>query len=70
MGTKISALTADTTPTSDDYLDVVDAGTGTNKKVTATNLIKKAHGLGDGLVKIENGIMVLAVAGVDYEVPA
>lgn len=53
---KITDLTADATPASGDLVETVDisdttyALTGTNKKVTATNLIKKAHGLSDSTV--------------------
>lgn len=56
---KVSNLTPDTSPTSDDLVATVTdpAGTPASRKVTATNLITKAHGLSDGLVKVASGIM-------------
>lgn len=49
---KITALTADTSPTSDDLLVTVNdpSGTPANKKVTLGNAITKASGLGAGAV--------------------
>lgn len=49
---KISALSADTSPTSDDLTVTVNdpSGTPANKKVTLGNLITKAHGLSDTTV--------------------
>jgi hypothetical protein len=66
--TKITALTADTSPTSDDLVPTVTdpAGTPANRKVTATNLITKAHGLSDGIVKVATGTMAVATSGTDY----
>jgi hypothetical protein len=66
--TKISALTADTSPTSDDLVVTVNdpGGTPANRKVTAANLVTKAHGLSDGLVKVATGTMAAATAGTDY----
>ena len=66
---KITALTADTAPTSDDVIAVVDIGTTTTKKATLTNIITKAHGLGNELVKIAAGVMGTAAAGTDYIAP-
>jgi hypothetical protein len=63
---KISALTADTAPTSDDITVTVDTGTGANKKATFGNIITKAHGLGNELVKVTAGVMGSATAGTDY----
>lgn len=69
--TKITALTADTSPTSDDLVVTVNdpSGTPANRKVTATNLITKAHGLSDGIVKVSTGVMAPATAGTDYYNP-
>ncbi len=49
---KITGLTADTSPTSDDLIPTVTdpAGTPANRKVTLANAITKAHGLSDGAV--------------------
>lgn len=72
---KITDYTADTTPASGDLVETVDvsdttyAVTGTNKQVTATNFIKKAHGLSDGIVKVATGTMAPATAGTDYYNP-
>ena len=58
---KISALTADTSPTSDDLVATVTdpAGTPASRKVTATDLITKAHGLADGaVVSVSSSAMV------------
>ena len=65
---KISALTADTSPTSDDLIPTVNdpAGTPANRKVTLGNAITKAHGLSDGLLKVATGTMSVATAGTDY----
>lgn len=69
---KVTELTADTSPTSDDLVATVTdpAGTPASRKVTATNLITKAHGLSDGLVKVATGTMAVATAGTDYSTPA
>lgn len=66
--TKITALTADNTPTSDDLVVTVNdpGGTPANRKVTAGNLVTKAHGLSDGLIKVASGSMAVATAGTDY----
>ena len=68
---KLTALTADTSPTSDDVAYVVDApgGTPVSKKVTLANIIQKAHGLGNGIIKIAAGVMGVATAGTDYYAP-
>ncbi len=69
---KITALTADTTPTSDDLVVTVNdpAGVPANRKVTAGNLISKAHGLSDGVVKVATGAMTNATQGTDYYAPS
>lgn len=68
---KITQLTADTTPTSDDLVVTVNdaGGTPANRKVTAANLITKAHGLSNGVVKVSSGTMTNATAGTDYYNP-
>jgi hypothetical protein len=58
--TKLTALTADTSPTSDDLTYVVNdpAGTPGSKKVTLANAITKAHGLSDGVtVSVNTGVL-------------
>lgn len=62
--TKITGLTADTTPTSDDLIPTVTdpAGTPANRKVTLANAITKAHGLSDGIVKVVTGTMTVVPA--------
>jgi hypothetical protein len=69
--TKITALTPDTSPTSDDLVVTVNdpAGTPANRKVTAGNLVTKAHGLSDGIVKVATGAMTNAAQGTDYYAP-
>lgn len=73
---KISDYTENTTPASDDLQEQVDisdtslAATGTNKKATHANIITKAHGLSDGLVKVASGVMTPSVEGTDYYAPA
>ena len=57
---KLTALTADTAPTSDDLLYVVNDPSGTpgSKKATAANVITKAHGLSDGaVVSVVSGVL-------------
>jgi len=60
--TKISALAADTAPSSDDLAVTVNdpGGVPANRKVTLANLITKAHGLSDGVVKVASSIMAVA----------
>ena len=62
--TKITALTADTSPTSDDLVVTVNdpSGTPANRKVTAGNLITKAHGLSDGIQKVSSGTTTTVTA--------
>lgn len=58
---KLSALSADATPTSDDLLYVVNdpGGTPGSKKATAANVITKAHGLSDGaVVSVASSVLV------------
>lgn len=68
---KITGLTADASPTSDDLIPTVTdpAGTPANRKVTLANAITKAHGLSDGIVKVATGTMAAATAGTDYVAP-
>lgn len=62
--TKVSALTADTSPTSDDLIVTVNdpGGTPANRKVTLANAIQKAHGLSDGIVKVATGTATVVTA--------
>ncbi|MEI7631998.1 MAG: hypothetical protein WCJ60_01600 [bacterium] len=65
---KISALTADTEPQSTDIVAIVDELTTipNNKKVTLTNVIKKAHGLSDStIIGIYSGVMT---SGIDVAI--
>lgn len=65
---KISALTADASPTSDDFAVTVHdpAGTPANRKVTLGNLVTKAHGLSDStVVGVASGVLT---SGVDVAV--
>lgn len=61
---KITALTADTSPTSDDLIVTVNdpGGTPANRKVTLANAIQKAHGLSDGIVKVATGTATVVTA--------
>lgn len=56
---KITQLTADTSPTSDDLAVIVNdpAGTPGTKKATLANVITKAHGLSDGIVSSGSGTL-------------
>lgn len=66
--TKITALTADTSPTSDDLVVTVNDASGTpaNKKVTLANAITKAHGLSDStVVGVSSGVLT---SGTDVAV--
>jgi hypothetical protein len=61
--TKISALTADTSPTSDDLIPTVNdpAGTPANKKVTLGDAVTKAHGLSDTtVIGVASGVLAAA----------
>lgn len=62
--TKISGLSADASPTSDDLTVLVDdpGGTPANKKSTLGNIITKAHGLSDGIIKVATGAMTVVAA--------
>ena len=65
---KLTALTADATPTSDDLTYVVNdpAGTPGSKKVTLANAITKAHGLSDStVVGVASGVLT---SGTDVAV--
>lgn len=68
----ITGLTEDTSPTSDDLTVLVNDASGTpaNKKATLTNVIKKAHGLSDGMIKVASSTMAVATAGTDYTSPS
>lgn len=68
---KITGLTATTAPVSTDIVPtVVDpAGTPLNRKVTFANVITKAHGLGNGLLKVAASTMAVATANTDYATP-
>lgn len=64
---KITALTADTSPTSDDLIVTVNdpGGTPANRRVTLANAITKAHGLSDGIVKVSSGTLTADTTGID-----
>jgi len=65
---KITGLTADTTPSSDDLIPTVNdpAGTPANRKVTLANAITKAHGLSDStVVGVASGVLT---SGTDVAV--
>lgn len=61
---KVTQLTADTSPSGDDLVLTVNdpGGTPANRKVTAANLITKAHGLSDGVIKVATGAMTVITA--------
>jgi hypothetical protein len=61
---KITALSADTAPTSDDLIVTVNdaGGSPANKKVTLANAITKAHGLTDGVAKVSSGALTVATS--------
>lgn len=62
-----------TAPASTDMMPVLTDPTGTpvNNKATNADIITKAHGLSDGIVKVDTGVMAPAVADTDYQsVPA
>jgi hypothetical protein len=63
---KISALTADTAPTSDDLVATVTdpAGTPASRKVTLANAITKAHGLSDGIAKVSASVLTTGTVAV------
>jgi hypothetical protein len=67
---KITALTADTSPSTDDLIVTVNdpAGTPANKKVTIANLLK-VDGL-TGLIKATAGVRSAATEKTDYLAPA
>lgn len=67
----ITGLTEDTSPTSDDLTVLVNDASGTpaNKKATLTNVITKAHGIGNGMLEVAAGVMGVATAGTDYTSP-
>ena len=71
LDSKITALSADTSPDSADIGYSIDDPTGTpaSKKATWGNIITKAHGIGNGMVGVATGIMGTAVAGTDYLAP-
>lgn len=66
--TKVTALTANTTPISTDIIPMVDdpAGTPLSQKVTFANAITKAHGLSDStVVGVATGVLT---SGTDVAV--
>lgn len=68
----ITSKTTNTSPASDDWLyqvdvsDTTDNANGSDKKSTNADVITKAHGLSDGLVKVASGVMTPATSGTDY----
>ena len=67
---KISALTADATPTSDDLLVSVNdpVGTPANRQITCGNAIQRAHGLANGVAVVDATVMTSAGEGTSGEV--
>jgi len=69
-------MTVLTAPASGDKFEIVDVSdttdnpNGSSRQVTATDVITKAHGLTDGLVKVATGTMAVATAGTDYSTPS
>lgn len=65
-----------TTPASNDKMyivdvsDTTDSENGSDGHVLPSNLITKAHGLSDGIVKVASGTMTPATAGTDYSTPS
>lgn len=57
-----------TAPASTDMMPVLTDPTGTpvNNKATNADIITKAHGLSDGIVKVATGVMTPATSGTDY----
>lgn len=72
---KITDFTAITAPDAADFVEIVDVSdtthnaAGSSRKVTPANLITKAHGLGNGVLKTAAGVMAVATAGTDYTSP-
>ena len=68
---KIVDFTLLTAPASGDLVETVDisdttdAASGSSKQVTHANVITKAHGLSDGVVKVSSGVMVSDASGLD-----
>lgn len=64
---KLTALTADTSPTSDDLLYVVNSPGGTpgSRKVAMGDAITKGHGLADGIMVVVSGVMTSDTSGLD-----
>lgn len=68
---KIVDFTLLTAPASGDLVETVDisdttdAVSGSSKQVTHANVITKAHGLSDGVVKVSSGVMVSDASGLD-----
>ena len=69
----ITSKTTNTSPASDDWLyqvdisDTTDNANGSDKKSTNADVITKAHGLSDGIVKVASGVMTPAVSNTDYQ---
>jgi hypothetical protein len=67
---QINDLSAKTTPVSTDEFELQETGGGTSKKAVASDIVTKAHGLSDGMIKVASGVMADAVEGTDYYLPA
>jgi hypothetical protein len=70
-GAKLTALSAQATPLSTDllYLGRDPGGTPASEKATATNVITKAHGVSNGLVRVTSSVMTnLALGTTPYQV--
>jgi hypothetical protein len=52
-----------------DVSDTTDNAAGSSRADTMANVVTKAHGLSDGIVKVATGTMVTATAGTDYYAP-
>jgi len=56
-----------TSPASTDKMPLTSvSGGNVDNYVTPSDLITKAHGLSDGIIKVSGGVMTDAVAGTDY----
>jgi hypothetical protein len=67
----LNTKTEDTSPSGTDlaYSLKDPAGTPVDRKAKHQNIIQKAHGLSDGVVKVASGVMTPATAGTDYYNP-
>jgi hypothetical protein len=72
---KITDFIELTAPANNDKLEIVDVSDttdsvqGSSRNVTPQNLITKAHGLSNGIVKVAAGVMTPATADTDYATP-